>query len=126
MKSIVILVLLFAVHSISAQTTFEKWPAIKELHEVVSPVFHSAEAGDLLPLKTRSGELMMKAEALLKLNIPEEFRTNEILSAAERLQLEGKALHQSVLAKVSDAELTKSITAFHNTFHLIIGFCGPN
>jgi hypothetical protein len=33
----------------SAQSTFDKWPAIKEFHDVMSETFHPAEEGNLAP-----------------------------------------------------------------------------
>jgi hypothetical protein len=38
----------------SAQSTFDKWPAIKEFHDVMSETFHPAEEGNLAPIKLRS------------------------------------------------------------------------
>lgn len=122
-KSFAIVVFLLIVNTVSAQTTFEKWPTLKTFHEVMSQTFHPAEEGDFDPLKTRSLELYHKAEALLKNDIPEEFRTNTILSASERLQLKSKALHKLVLSKASDEELVKSLTELHNIFHEIVGLC---
>lgn len=122
-KSFAILSFLFIVNTVSAQSIFEKWPTLKTFHEVMSQTFHPVEEGDFGPLKSRSLELFQKAEALLKNDIPEEYRTNAILSAAERLQLKSKSLHKLVLAKASDEELVKSLTELHNIFHEIVGLC---
>ncbi len=114
---------MLAIHNVTAQSTFDKWPAIKEFHSVMSQTFHPAEEGNLQPIKTRSEELMNKASALLKTGIPEEFGTAAVYASAEKLQLKSKALHKLVLAKGSDAEITKSLTELHDVFHDIVGLC---
>ncbi len=122
-KSFAIIAFLFIANTTFSQSIFEKWPSMKTFHEVMSQTFHPVEEGDFEPIKTRSEELYQKAEALLKNDIPEEFRTNAILSAAERLQLKSKSMHKLVLAKASDEELVKSLTELHNIFHEIVGLC---
>lgn len=123
LKAFLILALIVVANSVSAQSTFEKWPAIKEFHEVMSQTFHPAEEGNLAPIKARSEEMMNKAAMLLKSDIPAEFRTNAILASAERLQLKSKALHKLVTSNGSDAAILKSITDLHDTFHEIVGLC---
>ncbi|MFV8366057.1 hypothetical protein [Flavobacterium sp. XS1P27] len=123
LKAFLVLALIVVVNSVSAQSTFEKWPAIKEFHEVMSQTFHPAEEGNLVPIKARSEEMMNKAAMLLKSDIPAEFRTDAILASAERLQIKSKALHKLVMSNGSDAAIVKSITDLHDTFHEIVGLC---
>lgn len=123
LKTFLVLVLIVVANSVSAQSTFDKWPAIKEFHEVMSQTFHPAEEGNLAPIKARSEEMMNKAAMLLKSDIPTEFRTDAILASAERLQLKSKALHKLVKSNGSDASIVKSITDLHDTFHEIVGLC---
>ncbi|WP_099715896.1 hypothetical protein [Flavobacterium sp. 11] len=123
LKAFLVLAFIVVANSVSAQSTFEKWPAIKEFHEVMSQTFHPAEEGNLAPIKARSEEMMNKAAMLLKSDIPAEFRTNAILASAERLQLKSKALHKLVTSNGSDAAILKSITDLHDTFHEIVGLC---
>ncbi|OAB28985.1 hypothetical protein SAMN05444395_102267 [Flavobacterium fryxellicola] len=123
LKVFLVLALVFVANAVSAQSTFEKWPVIKEFHEVMSQTFHPAEEGNLAPIKARSEEMMNKAAMLLKSSIPTEFKTNAILASAERLQLKSKALHKLVKANGSDAAIVKSITDLHDTFHEIVGLC---
>ena len=122
-KFLAIVVFFFVANTSMAQSTFDKWPSIKEFHQVMSQTFHPAEEGNLEPIKTRSEELMNKAANVLKSNIPTEFATASILASAEKLQLKSKALHKMVQAKVSDAEITKSLTELHDVFHEIVGLC---
>ncbi|MBP6146965.1 MAG: hypothetical protein KA463_07240 [Flavobacterium sp.] len=122
-KLFLVLAFIVTTSSVSAQTTFDKWPTIKDLHEVMSETFHPAEEGNLAPIKARSEEMMNKAAQLLKSEIPLEFKTDAILASAERLQLKSKALHKLVKSNGSNAEILKSITDLHDTFHEIVGLC---
>ena len=122
-KIVLVITLIFIANTVSAQSTFEKWPAIKEFHEVMSETFHPAEEGNLAPIKARSEEMMNKAAQLLKVEIPAEFRTDAIIASAERLQLKSKTLHKLVKSNAADAAIVKSITDLHDTFHEIVGLC---
>jgi hypothetical protein len=51
--------LLVVANSISAQSTFDKWPAIKEFHDVMSEIFIRPRR-NLAPIKARSEEMMIK------------------------------------------------------------------
>ncbi len=123
-KTLSILIVLFFANIAIAQSVSDKWPAIKTFHGVMSETFHPAEEGNLEPMRTRSLEMFEKAEALLKSEIPAEFQTPKILSAAERIQIQSKALHKMVLSKATDAELTAKLTTLHDVFHEIVGLCG--
>ena len=126
MKSLKFLAVLFfflVVSNVSAQTTFEKWPAIKTFHGVMSQTFHPAEEGDLNPIKTRSEEMVQKADALSKEAIPAEFKTPAILASIKKLQECAKGLDKLVKAKGSDEATLKSLTALHDVFHEIVGLC---
>ena len=123
LKTFLVLAFIVVGNSVSAQSTFDKWPAIKEFHEVMSQTFHPAEEGNLAPIKARSEEMMNKAAMLLKSDIPTEFRTDAILASAEQLQLRSKAMHKLVLSNGTDSAIVKSITDLHDTFHGIVGLC---
>ena len=123
LKAFLVLALIVVASSVSAQSTFDKWPALKEFHEVMSQTFHPAEEGNLVPIKARSQEMMNKAAMLLKSDIPTEFRTDAILASAEQLQLKSKSLHKLVMTNGADASILKSITDLHDTFHEIVGLC---
>lgn len=113
----------FVASTLSAQSTFEKWPAIKTFHGVMSETFHPAEEGDLNPIKKRSSEMVQKADALSKEAIPAEFKTKAILGSIKKLQIGSKKLDQLVKAKGSDEATLKSLTALHDVFHEIVGLC---
>lgn len=122
-KIIALFAFIFITNNLSAQSTFEKWPAIKTFHGVMSQTFHPAEEGNLEPIKTRSEEMVQKANALSTSEIPAEFKTTPILASIESIQQKSKVLHQMVLDKVTDVEITKSLSELHDVFHEIVGLC---
>lgn len=120
--------LLFAVCAVAnqaqAQSIFDKWATLKAFHGVMSQTFHPAEEGNLEPIKKRSGEMVEKATALAKSDIPAEFKTEKIQTAVKKLQKGSKALDKMVKGKkASDADITKSLSALHDVFHEIVGLC---
>lgn len=118
-----ILALVVMANSVSAQSTFDKWPAVKEFHDVMSETFHPAEEGNLAPIKARSEEMMTKAAALLTAPKPTEFKTRAIAEASEKLKDKSSALHDLIIAKGSDDAIVKSLTDMHDVFHEIVGLC---
>jgi hypothetical protein len=126
LKTFLILAFIVAANSVSAQSTFDKWPAIKEFHGVLSETFHPAEEGKLAPIKARSAELLAKATKVQKTEIPAEFRTEIITELVNRLQAKSKSLHQLVSNKGADDEIVKSITGLHDIFHEIVGICSDS
>jgi Skp family chaperone for outer membrane proteins len=123
MKSLFMFMLFLVVNSISAQSTFEKWPAIKNFHEVISQTFHPSEEGNLKPIKERSGEMVAKANALSSETIPGEFKNEKILASIEKLKEKSTSVDKLVKEKGSDADITKSLVEVHDEFHNIVGLC---
>lgn len=122
-KAIAFLLFFLVANAVSAQSTFDKWPAIKDFHMVMSQTFHPAEEGNLEPIKTRSQEMADKAAALTKTDIPAEFRTKSILNSVEQLQKNSAALHKMVASKAADADITRALSGLHENFHQIVGLC---
>lgn len=123
MKKLFIIGFFFLINTSFSQPIFNKWTAIRDFHEVLSQTFHASEEANLEPIKLRSEELMNKGYGLLKLDIPEEYRTTIILSLIEKLQIECKTLNLLVIRKATDQEITKSITKVDNIFHNILEHC---
>jgi superoxide dismutase len=103
---------------------FDDWPAIKDFHQVMSQTFHPSEEGNLEPIKTRSKEMVEKAEALKKSTIPTSFKKVQDISKTIDELIEGsKRLNKLVQSKANDKKITESLSALHDVFHKIIGFC---
>lgn len=106
-----------------AQSTFDKWPELKTFHGVMSQTFHAAEEGNLEPIRTRSGEMATKADALAKSTIPADLNTPKIVKAVKKLQKDSQKLDNLVKKKAKDPQITKSLTNLHDVFHEIVGLC---
>ncbi len=113
-----------ALKSAKKPSIFENWQAIKDFHGVMSQTFHPSEEGDLQPIKTRSGEMVEKANALVNSTFPNEFATPKIKNAVKRLQSGSKNIDKLVKNKKStDTEITRALSALHDVFHEIVGLC---
>ncbi len=102
---------------------FDGWLALKDFHKVMSQTFHPSEEGNLQPIKERSGEMVVKAEALAKSTIPAEFNKKEVVAAVQKLATDSKKLDKLVKAKKSDKEITEALSKLHDVFHEIVGLC---
>jgi len=102
---------------------FEDWPELLKFHEVMSQTFHPMEKGDLAPIRSRSGELVSRAEALHNSQIPTEFDSKKVKDAVKKLAANSKKLDKLVKSKASDKAITKALTDLHDVFHTIVGLC---
>lgn len=106
-----------------AQSKFDKWPELKSFHTVMSQTFHPSEEGNLEPIKTRSAEMVAKADTLQKSKIPAEFDKKEVKDAVNKLAIDSKKLHDLIQNKGTDEEIKKALSDLHDTFHLIVEKC---
>lgn len=99
------------------------WKELNEFHKVMGQTFHPSEKGDLGPIKSRSGEMLYKAEALSKSKIPASLDTPELRKAVSDLLTGSKELDAMVEKKADDKAITEKLNQLHDTFHLIQGLC---
>jgi hypothetical protein len=104
---------------------FANWPQIKDFHTVMSQTFHPSETGDLGPIRKRSGEMVEKANALAKAEIPKEFKNKDVEAAVKKLATDAQSLHDMIQKKAGDEEVKKALAALHDTFHTIVEKCQP-
>ena len=109
----------------NAQSGTENWTELKEFHKVMAQTFHPMEEGDYKPIRERSGEMAEKARLLAESKVPAEFNKPEMLQAINDLNVGSRSLDAMVKNKATDAEINKSLTALHDTFHKIVGLCKP-
>jgi predicted outer membrane protein len=114
---------LFVAPHVNAQSKFDSWPELKAFHKVMSQTFHPSEEGNLEPIKTRSQEMVDRAQELSKSTIPAEFDKKSVREAVEKLAVDSKKLHEMIQHKATDAEITTALSALHDTFHLIVERC---
>jgi hypothetical protein len=99
------------------------WDEAKEAyHEIMADVFHSAEEGNLEPLKTRAEELGTAAQEWNKLQIPEALKTPELEKAMKDLEMLSMMMPK-VVDKGADEGMVKAITGLHDVFHKVVGLC---
>ena len=100
-----------------------RWQEMYDYHEVMSVTFHSAEDGNLAPLKDKSGELLERAEAWKKSPVPPGYKPEVTADVLKRLVVQCKAVNKAVRKGKPDAELTAMITRTHDIFHEIMEKC---
>jgi len=122
-KSLLAFAAFFALNSVSAETFTERWPQIKAYHELMTKTYHPAESGDLEPIRTHSELLVQKAEALTVENMPKEFRNPKTIETLLVLKKQTKVVNDLVLEQAADHEITKALSALHDTFHKIVTMC---
>jgi hypothetical protein len=122
--SVVFLFALAAVKLAGAETKPSSWAELKAYHGVMSVSFHSAEDGNLEPVKTRSGELAEVAAKWLKSTPPAEFNQPAIKEKLVLLQKESAALDSLIKSKkAGDPEIKAALFKLHDRFHEIVGAC---
>jgi hypothetical protein len=102
---------------------FQQWPALKAFHSVMSSTFHPSEEGNLQPIRTRSGEMVAKANELAKSEFPKEVDNDKVRDAVKRLQAGSVELDKMVNNKADDKEVKDALTRLHDVFHEIVGLC---
>lgn len=107
----------------SAQSKFDAWPQLKDFHKVMSQTFHPVEEGNFEPIKTRIGEMVEKANALVSNPIPAEFNSKKVKKACAKLAKDSKKLQAQIAAGATDEEIKTSLSALHDVFHTIVGLC---
>ena len=102
----------------------ENWKEKKDFHAVMSKTFHPAEEGNFEPVKMRSAELALKANAWRKSDIPADVQDKKaVKKSLNKLCKDSKKLNRSVKNGATNDELKIQLFALHDTFHTIVGLC---
>ena len=101
----------------------KSWKALDDYHTVMAQTFHPAEEGNLKPVMTRSGELVAKATALQKSDIPVDYQKEGVKQSVDLLAKESIALDKLIQQKKPEAAIKKAITALHDRFHEVMEKC---
>lgn len=118
--------ILLSANPASAQGKFDSWPELKTFHKVMAQTFHPSEKGDLQPIKTRIGEMVEKADALAKSNIPAEFNSKQVIAAINKLKKDSVKLQKTINSKADDKKITLELSKLHDVFHRIVGLCNKD
>lgn len=99
------------------------WREMHDFHDVMSITFHSAEEGNLAPLREKAGLLVERAEAWKKSAVPAGYNRKQTEDTLKRLVKQCKSVRKAVKKGKPDAELTAGITTAHDIFHEIMEKC---
>lgn len=111
------------VTAVQAQEKKAQWKEMHDFHGVMGSTFHPAEDGNLQPIRTRSQEMVDKAEAWQKSDAPEGYNKKAVKGTLKKLVAGAKEIDKLVKANATDKELTDKLTALHDVFHEIMEKC---
>lgn len=124
MKSTIVLVAMVLMGFVTkAADRMDKWPELRNFHEVMAGTFHPSQEGKLEPIKSRIGEFATKAHILATSKIPAEFNNEKVKDAVSRLDKGSVELQTMIAKKATDAEIKAKLSALHDNFHEIVGLC---
>jgi superoxide dismutase len=101
----------------------DAWTELKDFHMVMAQTFHPMEEGKYDPIRQRSGEMLDKAKTLAASKVPASFSSPAISKALQNLVDGSAALDKLIKKKAKDDKIKASLTALHDTFHVIQGLC---
>lgn len=99
------------------------WAAFNEFEQLYGRIMLPAQSGDYAQLKLKASELEMKAEALLKSNVPASFQNTDIKSVLKNLASEVKDVVKSATKKPKDEvikEKLMKLQSAHSALEAII------
>jgi len=85
------------------------WKAYKEFNQLYSQINLPAQSGDYSLLKSKSGELVEKAEMLSKSNIPASFQNTDIKKIIGKVVSEVKDLSKAATKKPKDEVIKQKL-----------------
>jgi phosphomevalonate kinase len=122
-KLISTLFVVFALFTAVQAQEKKQWKEMHDFHGVMGSTFHPAEDGNLQPIRTRSQEMVEKAEAWKNSDAPEGYDKKAVKPTLKKLVAGSKEIDKLVKANASDKELTDKLTALHDVFHEIMEKC---
>ena len=112
----------FAINSILPSAFDEKWPQIKDYHNIIKKSFKAKEL-NLESIKSNSKILLEQAESLSVESMPEEFRNPKMIETLLALKRKTVLVHELIEKEASDAEIKAASDVLHETFNKIIELC---
>jgi hypothetical protein len=122
-KLISTLLVMFAFFTAIQAQEKKQWKEMHDFHGVMSSTFHPAEDGNLQPIRTKSQEMVEKAEAWKKSEAPEGYDKKAVKGTLKKLVAGSREIDKLVKANATDKELTDKLTALHDVFHEIMEKC---
>lgn len=113
----------FALNSESVQIFAEKWPQIKNYYETLAKTLSASVKGNLKQIKSDSGILVEKVDALSIEGMPAEYRNPKILETLLTLKKQTKLVDFLVQQNLDDDEIKTSLNKLKDVFHSIVELC---
>lgn len=124
-KSLFAIAVFFAMNTASAQTLTDKWKQMHYYNELLSKTFHSAEEGNLNPIRVSSEDLVARAELLDIETIPQDLRTAKLDENIRILKKQTKVVSLLIASKAPNAEIMRAFQNLYDIFHTIVQMCEP-
>ena len=103
MKFLIVIILLIAIQSLSAQVITDKWKAMNDYHALLFTFLKSAEDGNFKVIKGNSDELLKRVDLLDTTTMPQELRTPQVEHAILLLQKQTELVDEFVYNKAPNA-----------------------
>ena len=100
-----------------------KWKEMEAFHDVMAKTFHPAEEGKLEPIRTRSGEMLDKANAWQSSTAPEGYNQKAVKKSLKELVKGAKEINNLVKENAADDVLKAKLSRLHDVFHKIMEKC---
>ncbi|GEM_PF-776732 len=120
-KSLLVIVALFALNTISAQSVTDKWPEMRNYQDLLTKVTRDAQKGNFTPLKGNGESLVEYAIAIDANKFPEHVtRTSGLTEKVETLHNETKNLNDIINSKGSNDAILKALDKVNSSFQTVL------
>lgn len=120
-KSLLVIVALFALNTISAQSITDKWTQVRNYQDLLTKTSRDAQNGNFNPLKANSETLVQYAEAIDTNKFPEYVtRTSGLSEKIQALQNETKTLNDIINSKGSNDAILKALSKVEGSFKNVL------
>ena len=92
------------------------WKVYREFNQLYSQLTLPAQSGDYALIKSKSAELLAKAEMLPKSNIPASFQNSDIKKVLNNLVSAVKDVHKSASKKPKDEVIKEKLTKLQEVY----------
>ena len=106
-----------------AQTKKTAWKEYNSFNTLMAETFHNFEDGNFVPVKTKSAELVSKAQTWSKSAYPVGYDKTAIAPLLTKLVDQTLVLDQAVKAGVANEEVGKILSDLHKQFLKIYDLC---
>ncbi len=104
----------------SSESSSDEWPEMDSFHMIMAEAFHPyKDSSNVEPAKMMAEEMAQAAAAWQSVPLPEKVNNDEVKAQLGQLATDARKLADQIKARIDDAEIGKSLTSLHDTFHKI-------